>query len=71
MLRAREVLQTTVAAPPAGEDQYFFKIQEKLEAPNATWLGSHSGSREEAHGHYIMECQDGGFLQVGETESQA
>ena len=64
---ANEVVQTTVAAPSAGEDQYFFKIQEKLEAPNATWLGSHSGSREEAHGHYIMECQDGGFLQVGET----
>lgn len=62
-----EVLQTTVTEPSAGEDQYFFKIQEKLEAPNAIWLGSHSGSREEAHGHYIMECQDGGFLQVGET----
>ena len=64
---ASEVVQTTVAAPSAGEDQYFFKIQEKLEAPNATWLGYHGGSREEAHGHYIMECQDGGFLQVGET----
>ena len=64
---ASEVVQTTVAAPSVGEDQYFFKIQEKLEAPNATWLGSHSGTREEAHGHYIMECQDGGFLQVGET----
>ena len=64
---ANEVVQTTVTAPPAGEDQYFFKIQEKLEAPNAIWLGSHSGTREEAHGHYIMECQDGGFLQVGET----
>ena len=64
---ASEVVLTTVAAPSAGEDQYFFKIQEKLEAPNATWLGSHGGSREESHGHYIMECQDGGFLQVGET----
>ena len=62
-----EVLQTTVAAPSAGEEQYFFKIQEKLEAPNASWLGSHGGTREESHGHYIMECDDGGFLQVGET----
>ena len=62
-----EVLQTTLAAPSVGEEQYFFRIQEKLDAPNATWLGSHGGSREEAHGHYIMECQDGGFLQVGET----
>ena len=62
-----ELVQTTLAAPSVGEDQYFFKIQEKLEAPNATWLGSHGGTREESHGHYIMECQDGGFLQVGET----
>ncbi|MEC8209896.1 MAG: hypothetical protein VX051_05500, partial [Verrucomicrobiota bacterium] len=62
-----EFVQTTLAAPSVGEDQYFFKIQEKLEAPNATWLGSHGGTREESHGHYIMECQDGGFLQVGET----
>lgn len=59
--------QTTVIGPSVGENQYFFRIQEKLDAPNATWLGSHGGSREEAHGHYIMECQDGGFLQVGET----
>ena len=65
---ASEVVLTTVAAPSAGEDQYFFKIQEKLEAPNATWLGSHPGTQDEleSHGHYIMECQDGGFLQVGE-----
>lgn len=64
---ASVVAQTTVLEPSVGEDQYFFRIQEKLDAPNATWLGSHGGSREEAHGHYIMECQDGGFLQVGET----
>ena len=64
---ASELAQTTLAAPAVAEDQYFFKIQEKLEAPNATWLGSHGGTREESHGHYIMECQDGGFLQVGET----
>jgi hypothetical protein len=64
---ASVVAQTTVVEPSAGEDQYFFRIQEKLDAPNATWLGSHGGSSEEAHGHYIMECQDGGFLQVGET----
>ena len=64
---ASVVAQTTVVEPSVGEDQYFFRIQEKLDAPNATWLGSHGGSREEAHGHYIMECQDGGFLQVGET----
>ena len=64
---ASVVAQTTVVEPSVGEDQYFYRIQEKLDAPNATWLGSYGGSREEAHGHYIMECQDGGFLQVGET----
>ena len=36
-------------------------------APDAEWFTSHNGSREESHGHYILECDDGGFLQVGET----
>lgn len=35
--------------------------------PVAEWFTSHGGSREESHGHYILECEDGGFLQVGET----
>ncbi|MDG2369868.1 MAG: hypothetical protein P8M12_04450 [Flavobacteriales bacterium] len=36
-------------------------------APNQNWFKSHNGSQEEAHGHYILSCSDGGFLQVGET----
>ena len=36
-------------------------------APAAEWFTSHNGSREESHGHYILECEDGGFLQIGET----
>ena len=36
-------------------------------APSAEWFTQHDGSREESHGHYIMECDDGGFLQIGET----
>ena len=36
-------------------------------APQSSWFSSHSGSKEEAHGHYILSCSDGGFLQVGET----
>ena len=36
-------------------------------APPVEWFTSHGGSREESHGHYILECEDGGFLQVGET----
>lgn len=31
------------------------------------WFTSHGGSNEESHGHYIIQCDDGGFLQVGET----
>ena len=37
------------------------------DAPDAEWFTSYNGSREESHGHYILECEDGGFLQVGET----
>ena len=37
------------------------------EPPNIEWNISISGSREESHGHFIMPCSDGGFLQVGET----
>lgn len=36
-------------------------------APPVEWFTSHDGSREESHGHHIMQCEDGGFLQVGET----
>jgi len=36
-------------------------------APNQNWFKYHNGSQEEAHGHYILSCSDGGFLQVGET----
>ncbi len=35
--------------------------------PDVDWFTSHGGSRPESHGHHVMECQDGGFLQVGET----
>jgi hypothetical protein len=36
-------------------------------APSSQWFTSHEGSREESHGHNILTCSDGGFLQVGET----
>ena len=38
--------------------------------PNAAtqyWYASHQGSQEESHGHFILSCQDGGFVQIGET----
>ncbi len=36
-------------------------------APEKEWIKSHDGSKEESHGHFIMTCSDGGFLQIGET----
>ena len=35
--------------------------------PAAEWFSDHNGSREESHGHSILACEDGGFLQIGET----
>ena len=40
------------------------------EYPNAAekdWFIEHNGSEEEAHGHFILACSDGGYLQIGET----
>ena len=36
-------------------------------APKIEWFTSNKGSGEESHGHYILECEDGGYLQIGET----
>ena len=36
-------------------------------APKTSWFKGYNGSGEESHGHFIMSCSDGGFLQVGET----
>ncbi len=35
--------------------------------PSIEWFVNYGGSGEESTGHYIIECEDGGFLQVGET----
>ena len=35
--------------------------------PEIEWFVQHNGSSEESHGHYILECEDGGFLQIGES----
>tara|TARA_B100000886_G_scaffold73659_1_gene47396 strand:+ start:455 stop:1939 length:1485 start_codon:yes stop_codon:yes gene_type:complete len=34
---------------------------------NILWFEEFSGSGEESIGHYILTCEDNGFLQVGET----
>lgn len=37
------------------------------DAPSSNWYNFYGGSGEEAHGHFILTCSDGGYLQVGET----
>ncbi len=37
------------------------------QAPAKQWTAEVGGSEEESHGHYILTCSDGGYLQVGET----
>ncbi len=39
--------------------------------PNILWFEEFSGSGEESIGHYILTCEDNGFLQVGETYDYA
>ena len=34
--------------------------------PEVAWMTSYGGSGE-SHGHFILACEDGGFLQIGET----
>ena len=38
-----------------------------LSQPNIDWFEDYNGSSEESHGHYILTCEDGGFLQIGES----
>ena len=54
---------------PAGHvpSRRFFQVRSVELPPTPSWFRSYGGSREESHGHYIIACEDGGFLQVGET----
>ena len=36
--------------------------------PTIDWFVEYNGSGEESHGHFILKCDDGGFLQIGETD---
>jgi hypothetical protein len=42
-------------------------VSDYPEAPNSDWYTSYGGTGEESHGHFILTCSDGGYLQVGET----
>ena len=35
--------------------------------PDILWFKEFSGSGEESIGHFVLTCEDNGFLQVGET----
>ena len=39
--------------------------------PGILWFEEYSGSGEESIGHFILSCEDGGYLQVGETYDYA
>ena len=62
---------STVSAQVTNSPHNFFKISQISTAPSAndsnTWFKYYSGSQEESHGHFILVCEDGGFLQIGET----
>lgn len=49
----------------------FFKIDEIPPPPEREWFTNYNGLRDnkESHGHFILTCNDGGFLQVGESGS--
>ena len=42
-------------------------LQAYPNAPQLLWQTEVKGSKQESHGHFVLSCQDGGFLQVGET----
>ena len=60
-----------VSAQVTNSPHNFFRISQISTAPSAndsnTWFKYYSGSQEESHGHFILVCEDGGFLQIGET----
>ena len=37
--------------------------------PEILWTNSTIGNGEESHGHFLLQCSDGGFLQIGGTGS--
>ena len=42
-------------------------INDYPNAPAVDWNTEVDGSGEESHGHHILSCSDGGFLQIGKT----
>ena len=64
---SREQTRVVVKAQVGQVDRRFFRIRTPQLPPTPEWFHAHGGSGEESHGHYILACEDGGVLQVGET----
>lgn len=59
--------RVAVQVPVGQTERRFFRIRTPQLPPTPEWFRSYGGSGEESHGHYILACEDGGVLQVGET----
>lgn len=64
LLMAMSCAKSDIIAPQTSAD---CATDDFSNAPNALFFTSHGGTREESHGHYILSCSDGGYLQIGET----
>lgn len=42
-------------------------INEYANSPEKLFFTAYNGTGEESHGHYILSCSDGAYLQIGET----
>ncbi|MEC9119349.1 MAG: hypothetical protein VX854_07425, partial [Candidatus Thermoplasmatota archaeon] len=42
-------------------------VPEPVVIPEKEWMRTVEGTQEEAHGHFILATEDGGYLQIGET----
>ncbi len=51
------------------EKAEFSTNTESSTKPEILWKTTATGSGEESHGHFLLSCSDGGFLQIGETGS--
>ena len=66
-----QAVEYTMSIDQINFDQQFYQLEPTPSAPSIDWFTSYRGERssKEAHGHFILACSDGGFLQIGESGS--
>ena len=66
-----QAVEYTMSIDQISFDRQFYQLEPTPSAPNIDWFTSYRGERnsKEAHGHFILACSDGGFLQIGESGS--